>query len=224
MSFNLDIWKLLAGLGIFLFGMLLIEESVRALSGRAFRRLIRMYTDGRVRSIGSGALVTALLQSSSAVSLMVLAFVGAGVMTMQNAIGVIMGSNIGTTLTAWIIATIGFKIKIESLALPFIGLAAIGLIFFKPASKPFLVTRLLIGFGFLFLGLDFMKGSVENFAQTVSLEQLPDYGLWFYLLIGTLITALMQASAATIAIVLTALNSGLITFDIGAVMVIGANI
>ena len=106
MSFNLDLWKLLAGLGIFLFGMLLIEESVKALSGRAFRRIIRIYTNGRLRSIGSGALVTALLQSSSAVSLMVLAFVGAGVMNMQNAIGVIMGSNIGTTLTAWIIATI----------------------------------------------------------------------------------------------------------------------
>ncbi|MGD9112980.1 MAG: Na/Pi symporter [Desulfobacterales bacterium] len=224
MKFNLDLWKLLAGLGIFLFGMHLIEESVKALSGRAFRRIIRMYTDGRARSIGSGALVTALLQSSSAVSLMVLAFVGAGVMNMQNAIGVIMGSNIGTTLTAWIIATIGFKIKIESLALPFIGLAAVGIIFFKSSSKPFLVTRLLIGFGFLFLGLDFMKGSVESFAQTFSLEQLPDFGLWFYLLVGTLITALMQASAATIAVVLTALNSGLITFDIGAVMVIGANI
>jgi phosphate:Na+ symporter len=224
MSFNLDFWKLLAGLGIFLFGMLLIEESVKALSGRAFRRIIRVYTNGRLRSIGSGALVTALLQSSSAVSLMVLAFVGAGVMTMQNAIGVIMGSNIGTTLTAWIIATIGFKVKIESLALPFIGLAAAGLIFFKHPSKPALVTRLLIGFGFLFLGLDFMKGSVESFAQTFSLERLPDYGLWFYLLVGTFFTALMQASAATIAIVLTAKNSGLITFDIGAVMVIGANI
>jgi phosphate:Na+ symporter len=224
MSANLDLWKLLAGLGIFLFGMLLIEDSVKALSGRAFRRLIRMYTNGRLRSIGSGTLVTALLQSSSAVSLMVLAFVGAGVMTMQNAIGVIMGSNIGTTLTAWIIATIGFRVKIESLALPFIGLGAIGLILFKPSSKPFMVTRLLIGFGFLFLGLDFMKGSVESFAQTISLEQFPDYGLWFYLLVGTLFTALMQASAATIAIVLTALNSGIITFDIGAVMVIGANI
>jgi phosphate:Na+ symporter len=224
MSFNLDFWKLLAGLGIFLFGMLLIEESVKALSGKAFRRIIRMYTNGRLRSIGSGAMVTALLQSSSAVSLMVLAFVGAGVMNMQNAIGVIMGSNIGTTLTAWIIATIGFKIKIESLALPFIGMGAVGLILFKPSSKPFLVTRLIIGFGFLFLGLDFMKGSVESLAQTFSLEQFPEYGLWFYLLLGTLITALMQASAATIAIVLTALNSGLITFDIGAVMVIGANI
>ena len=224
MSFNLDLWKLLAGLGIFLFGMLLIEESVKALSGRAFRRIIRTYTNGRLRSIGSGALVTALLQSSSAVSLMVLAFVGAGVMSMQNAIGVIMGSNIGTTLTAWIIATIGFKIKIESLALPFIGLGAVGLILFKPPSKPFLVIRLLMGFGFLFLGLDFMKVSVESFTQTFSLEQFPNYGLWFYLIVGTLFTALMQASAATIAIVLTALNSGLITFNIGAVMVIGANI
>ena len=84
MSANLDLWKLLAGLGIFLFGMLLIEESIKALSGRALRRIIRMYTNGRLRSIGSGALVTALLQSSSAVSLMVLAFVSAGVMNMQN--------------------------------------------------------------------------------------------------------------------------------------------
>ncbi len=224
MSINLDFWKLLAGLGLFLFGMLSIEESLKALSGRAFRRIIRMYTNGRLRSIGTGALVTALLQSSSAVSLMVLAFVGAGVMNMQNAIGVILGSNIGTTLTAWIIATIGFKIKIETLALPFIGLAAVGIVLFKPSSKPFLIIRLLMGFGFLFLGLDFMKSSVENFTQTFSLEQLPAYGLWFYLLVGTLITALMQASAATIAIVLTALNSGLITFDIGAAMVIGANI
>ena len=221
---NLDFWKLLAGLGIFLFGMLLIEESVKALSGRAFRRIIRVYTNGRLRSIGSGALVTSLLQSSSAVSLMVLAFVGAGVMNMENAIGVIMGSNIGTTLTAWIIATIGFKVKIEALALPFIGMGALGLIFFKPASKPFLVIKLLMGFGFLFLGLDFMKVSVENFTQTFSLERFPDYGLWFYLIIGTLITALMQASAATIAIVLTALSTGLITFNIGAAMVIGANI
>jgi phosphate:Na+ symporter len=224
MSSTLDIWKLLSGLGIFLFGMLLIEESVKALSGRTFRRIIRTYTNGRLRAIGSGALVTALLQSSSAVSLMVLAFVGAGVMSMPNAIGVIMGSNIGTTLTAWIMATIGFKIKIETLALPFIGIGAIGLILFKPTTRPALVTRLFIGFGFLFLGLDFMKGSVESFAQAFSLTDFAQYGLWVYLIVGTLFTALMQASAATIAIVLTALYSGLITFDIGAVMVIGANI
>jgi Na+/Pi-cotransporter len=113
--------------------MQLIEESVKSLSGRAFRRIIRMYTNSRLRSIGSGALVTALLQRSSVISLMVLADVGAGVMNMQNAIGVIMGSNIGTTLAAWIITTIGFKIKIEALALPFIGLGAGGLILFEPS-------------------------------------------------------------------------------------------
>jgi phosphate:Na+ symporter len=219
-----DIWKLLAGLGVFLFGMLLIEESFKTLSGRAFRRIIRMYTDSRMRAIGSGTLITALLQSSSAVSLMVLAFVGAGVMKMSNAIGVIMGSNIGTTLTAWIIAAVGFKISIDSFALPFIGVGGLGLIFFRPGTKPFSVTRLFIGFGLLFLGLHFMKAGVESVAQTFSLEQLPRYGLWFYLLVGCIVTALMQASAATIAIVLAALNSGLVTFDIGAAMVIGANI
>ncbi|AOY58424.1 Na/Pi cotransporter family protein [Desulfococcus multivorans] len=224
MTTNLDVWKLAAGLGIFLFGILLIEESVRSLSGRAFRRIIRMYTNGRLRSIGSGLLVTALLQSSSAVSLMVLAFVGAGVMRMENAIGVIMGSNIGTTLTAWIVATVGFQVSIESFALPFIGMGAVGLIFFRPATRLFFVSRLVIGFGFLFLGLDYMKGSVENFAQTFSLTQIPDYGPWFYLLAGAMATALMQASAAAVAIVLTALHSRLISFDIGAAMVIGANI
>lgn len=150
----------MAGLGIFLFGMLLIEESVKTLSGRAFRRIIRMYTNSRVRAIGSGTLITALLQSSSAVSLMVLAFVGAGVMEMPNAIGVIMGSNIGTILTAWIIAAIGFKISIESFALPYIGLGGLSLIFFRPGTKPFFVTRLFIGFGLLFLCLHFMKTSV----------------------------------------------------------------
>jgi phosphate:Na+ symporter len=226
MSQNLDIWKLIAGLGIFLFGMSLLEHSIRILSGRTFRRMIRLYTDGRIRSIGSGTLVTAILQSSSAVSLMVLAFVGAGVMSMQNAIGVIMGSNIGTTLTVWIVAIVGFKLKIETFALPFIGLGGIGLIFSDSGYKPkyYQFCRLLIGFGFLFLGLDYMKSSVENVGQIFDLSMVPDYGLWLYLVVGTLLTAIMQASAASIAVVLTALHSGLITFDIGVAMVIGANV
>lgn len=224
MSVNFDLWKLLAGLGIFLFGMLMLEESVRALSGKAFRRMIRLYTNGRLRSIGSGTLVTAILQSSSAVSLMVLAFVGAGVMSMENAIGVIMGSNIGTTLTAWIVAAFGFKFKIESFALPFLGIGGVGLIFFNSGSKPIHIARLLLGFGFLFLGLDFMKVSVENLTRSFDLSSFPDYGLWFYLLVGTVLTAIMHSSAASIAIALTALNSQLITFDMGAALVIGANI
>lgn len=219
-----DYWKLLAGLGIFMFGMQLLEISVKDLSGKAFRRIIRNYTNTRFKAIAGGTLVTAVLQSSSAVSLMVLAFVGAGVMSMENAIGVILGSNIGTTLTAWIVATLGFKVKIEVFALPFIGIAAFGLILFKSGSRPAHLTRLLVGFGFLFLGLDYMKISVEVFAKGFDPSHLHNLPLWGCLFIGTVMTALMQASAATIAITLAALNSGLMTFEMGAAMVIGANI
>ncbi len=226
MSQTFDLWKLLAGLGIFLFGMSMLEYALKALSGKTFRRMIRLYTNGRLRAIGSGTLVTAILQSSTAVSLMVLAFVGAGVMSMQNGIGVIMGSNIGTTLTVWIVAIVGFKLKIESFALPFIAVGGIGFIFFDSSDrpKPYQVCRLLIGFGFLFLGLDYMKSSVESIGHNFDLSMVPDYGLWFYLVVGTLLTVVMQASAASIAVVLTALHSGLISFDIGVAMVIGANV
>jgi phosphate:Na+ symporter len=224
MTGSFEFWKLAAGLGIFLIGMFMLEDAIKTLSGKAFRHMIRLYTNGRFRSIGSGTLVTAILQSSSAVSLMVLAFVGAGIMSMQNAIGVIMGSNIGTTLTVWIVAIVGFKMKIESFALPFIALGGIGLAFCDPSEKPFQVCRLLIGFGFLFLGLDYMKGSVESVGQNFDLSIIHGYGPWLYLIVGTLFTAIMQASAASIAVILTALYSGFITFDIGVVMVIGANI
>jgi len=221
---HLDLWKLLAGLGIFMYGMFLLEDSIKALSGRAFRKMIAHYTKGRIRSIQSGLFTTAILQSSSAVSLMVLAFVGAGVMSMENAIGVMMGSNIGTTCNAWIVAALGFKMKIESFALPFIGIGAVLMILFGTTSKIFQASRLLMGFGFLFLGLDYMKTSVESFAQGFDLSHIPNYGPWLYLLVGALMTALMQASSASIAIVLTALNGGLISFEIGAAMVIGANV
>lgn len=223
MNEHFNIWQLLAGLGVFLFGMILLEESVKALSGRAFRKMIRHYTDSRLKAIGSGSLVTAILQSSSAVSLMVLAFVGAGVMSMENGIGVMMGSNIGSTFTSWIVATFGFKMKIESFALPLIGIGGISLVLFNSSPKLFQFSRLLIGFGFLFLGLNYMKESVEIFAKSFDLCTIADHGLWLYLLVGTLLTALMQSSSASIAIVLTALNSQLITFSIGVAMVIGAN-
>ena len=224
MNEHLDLWKFLAGLGIFLFGMHLLEESVKSLSGKTFRRIIRQYTNGTLKAIGSGSLVTAVLQSSSAVSLMVLAFVGAGVLSMENAIGVMMGSNIGTTFTAWIVATLGFKIKIESFAFPLIGIGGVGLIFFGSYPKLLQSSKLLIGFGFLFLGLDYMKLSVEGLAQSFNLDQISGYGLWLYLLVGIVITALMQSSSASIAIILTALNGQLINFNMGVAMVIGSNV
>ena len=224
MNETFDFWKLIAGLGIFLYGMYQLEDSVKALSGRAFRRIIRTYTKGPLRAILSGAFVTAILQSSSAVSLMTLAFIGAGVMSMPSAVGVVMGANIGTTFTAWLVAFLGFKIKIESFALPFIAFGGVGIVFFNPTQKISHICRLCIGFGFLFLGLDYMKGSVENIAQGFDVTQIPDLGLWVYIIVGILLTALVQSSSASIAIVLTALNSQLITFEVGAALAIGAAI
>ncbi|WLE95666.1 MAG: Na/Pi cotransporter family protein [Candidatus Electrothrix communis] len=224
MDIPVDFWKLAAGLAIFLYGMFLLEDSVRIMSGKAFRQMIRLYTDGRLRSIGSGALITTILQSSSAVSLMVLAFVGAGVMTMENGIGVMMGANIGTTFTSWIVAVFGFKIKIESFAFPLMACAGFIFIIVSSSSKLFQLGRLLIGFGFLFLGLDFMKTSVEAYAQHIDLTVLAEYGAWVYLLFGIIMTALMQSSSASIAVILTGISSGLINFEIATAMVIGANI
>jgi phosphate:Na+ symporter len=219
-----EIWKFLAGLGIFLFGMFLLEEAIRQISGRAFKRLIKRATAGRLRAIITGAFSTAVLQSSSAVSLITLAFAGAGILSMQNAIGVIFGTNIGTTFTGWIITTIGFKINIEGIFLPLIGIGGLGLILLSRSNRYSGISKLLVGFGFLFMGLDYMKLSVEQFTQGIDLATIPHYGIWFYVLLGIVLTAMMQSSSATLAIILTALNGGVIFFGEAAAMVIGANI
>lgn len=224
MAEQLDIWKLLAGLGIFIFGMFLMEEAVKNLGGRSFKRFIRNFTTGRIRSILSGISVTAILQSSSAVSLMVLAFAGAGIMTMENAIGVILGSNIGTTVTSWIVAFFGFKVNIESYSLPMIGIGGLGLIFLGKSERYSNLSRLLVGFGFLFMGLDYMKTSVMELTEAFDISSLPDQGIFINLLAGLLLTAVMQSSSATMAIVLTALHAHIIGFHAAAAMVIGANV
>jgi phosphate:Na+ symporter len=219
-----DGWKFLAGLGIFLFGMFMMEESVKLLAGRSFKILIRRCTESRLKGLLTGFVTTAILQSSSAVSLMVLAFVGAGLMSLANAVAVLMGAMVGTTCTAWIVALVGFQLKIDVFALPLIGIGGLGLIFFSGSIRYINVSKLLVAFGFLFHGLDYMKTSVEAFAGAVDLSFLPDLGLWVYVLTGIVLTAAMQSSSATIAIILTALFSGIIDFREGAALVIGANV
>jgi phosphate:Na+ symporter len=220
-----DKWKFLAGLGIFLFGMFMMEESIKLLAGRSFKTLIRRFTGTRLNGLLTGMVTTAILQSSSAVSLMVLAFVGAGLMSLVNAISVIMGAMVGTTCTAWIVAIFGFKLKIDTFALPLVGFGGLGLIVFSGSARYVNISKLLAAFGFLFHGLDFMKTSVEAFAASAGdLSLLPDLGLWMYVLAGIVLTALMQSSSATIAIILTTLFTGIIDFRQGAGMVIGANI
>ena len=219
-----DLWMFLAGLGIFLFGMHMLEESIRVLSGAAFKSLIRRYTGSRIKAIFSGIVSTAVLQSSSAVSLMVLAFVGAGIMNLVQAISVMMGTKIGTTATAWIVAIFGFEFNIDTFSLPLIGIGGLGIILLAKSPRYVNISKFLVAFGFLFMGLDFMKTSVEDFSEFIDPEALAQYGVLLFALVGLVMTAVMQSSSATIAIVLTMLFSGVITFEAGAAMVIGANV
>jgi phosphate:Na+ symporter len=221
---SVDIWLFLAGVGIFLFGIYLLEESIAKLSGRAFKQFVRKYTDTPLRGIVSGTLATAVLQSSSAVMLMVIAFAGAGIMPLRNAIGVIFGSNLGTTLTSWVVATLGFKIQMEEIFLPIIGIGGLGLIFMGKSAKGANVSKLLVGFGFLFMGLDYMKSSIEKLAVTIDFLQFEDYPSLFFMLASFVLTAIVQSSSASMAIVLSFVFSGAISFENAAAMVIGTNI
>lgn len=221
---GLDLWRLLAGLGIFLFGMFLLEEGIQALSGQAFQRLLHRFTNRPVKAVLTGALATAVLQSSSAVSLMTLAFVGAGTLALGNAMGVIVGTNLGTTATSWIVASIGFKLEIESLALPFIGMGGLILIFLGKRPKYAAFSRLLTGFGFLFMGLDFMKNAVGRFTSELEPAFFQDIPTWIYFFLGLLLTAITQSSSASIAILLTLIHAGSADLYQGCLFVIGANI
>lgn len=121
---DFDFWKFFAGIGIFLWGISQLENAIKDLGGNSFRQLMHRFTDAPWKGILIGTLVTALLQSSSLVTLMVLAFLGAGILNLKNAIGVVLGANLGTTATAWIVATLGFKFSIESFSLPFLGIGS----------------------------------------------------------------------------------------------------
>jgi phosphate:Na+ symporter len=219
-----DYWMFLAGLGIFLFGMYHLEDGVKGLAGKSFKNLIQRFTNKTWQGIITGTVVTGILQSSSMVTLLVLAFLGGGMITLRNSLGVVLGANLGTTFTAWIVATLGFKMDIADFSYPFLAIGIVSYLFLK--SRPFLrnLGGFLVGFGLLFLGLDFMKVSVENIADQIDLTFFASYGLWAFLLLGLVITGLIQSSSAMIVIVLSALNAGLVDIYQSVAMVIGANI
>lgn len=221
---NWDPWILLAGLGLFLTGMALLEEGIDGLSGKTLKKIIRSYTETPFRSVFTGFITTAILQSSSAVSLILLAFVGSGILSLQNGVGVILGSNIGTTVTSWIVATIGFKIKLESLSMPLIALGGIGYVFFKKNIIITNISRFILGFGMLFYGVGIMKSSVEGLTKNIDIQTISQYGILSFLFFGIFVTAMIHSSLAVMTVALSALNSGLITFSQAASIVIGANI
>ena len=221
---DFDVWMFIAGLGIFLFGMYHIENGLNGLAGKSFKRLLRRFTKRSWSGILTGASLTAILQSSSLVTLLVVAFLGAGMISLQNSLGVVLGANLGTTATAWIVATLGFKISVASLSFPFLAIGILTYLFME--SRPMLthLGSFLIGFGLLFLGLDYMKISKEEAAAQIDLNEYANLGLWVFIIIGVTVTALIQSSSAMIVIVLSTLNAGIIDIYQASCLVIGSNI
>ena len=220
----MDIWQVLAGVAFFLLGIHFMEDALQQLAGRQFKLFLKKQTASKTRAIAGGTIVTAVLQSSSVVNLMVLAFVGAGIFTVRNALAVILGSNLGTTFTGWIIVLAGFSLKIEAMALPLAGLAGLGYSLLPPHGKWHRICRFFLGFSFLFIGLGYMKTGMEAFVAEVNLQQFAQAPLIIFLLAGFIITAMVQSSSATMAICLTALHAGALTFDDSIAVILGSEL
>lgn len=216
---GVDWWSFVAGLGLFLLAMKHIEDAMRMLAGGRIKRFLREHTDRPIESIGSGVLATSLLQSSSLVGLLILAMVGANVIALQNALGVIIGANLGTTLTGWLVAIFGFKMDLTHLALPLLAAGSIGQITLNDENQYSPAFKLVTGIGLLLFGLDFMKSSV-----TTEHFQLTGFSPLTFLLAGIALTAIIQSSSAAMMIALAALHANAITLPDGAAFVIGADL
>lgn len=221
---HIDFWGFLAGLGLFLFGMYLIEQGLHGLSSRSLKSFLRRHTRSPVRGVVTGTLVTAVLQSSSLVGLIVLAFVGAGILELRSAVGVILGANLGTTLKGWVVATIGFKLNLDSFAEPLLALGALGMVFLARDRRPWHYSNLLLGIGLLLMGMNEMKGGFEELALQADTSVMRGHHPLTYLLVGALFTAVIQSSSTTMMIMLSALHAGVIGLPAAAAVVIGADL
>jgi len=224
MSSKLDFYMLFAGLGMFLFGMSMLEDSLKKIAGPRLKGFLKHNTNTPLKGIFTGTFVTAILQSSSLVSLMVLTFVGAGLMTMTSAVGVILGANLGTTVTGWFFSMIGFKLNIKNVAFILLGVGALIHTFYSNKTKLKNISLTLIGIALLFSGLDFMKTSISDFGKSFDVKQYLDFGVYGFFVVGFILTAIIQSSSASMVIVLSALNANLISFEAAAGIVIGSDL
>ncbi len=217
---------LLGGIGLFLIGMHMMTEGLKLAAGRALEGLLERGTATAPRGLAAGMTITALVQSSTAVTVASIGFVNTGLLSLKNALWVIFGSNVGTTMNAWLVAALGFGFRIDAFALPFVGIGAVLMLAGRTVRSRAL-GQALAGFGVLFLGIDVLKDSFSGVGSMVDLQDFIAPGLtgWLILVgIGTLLTVLMQASGAVIAIVITAAQGGLLTVEAACAMVIGTNI
>lgn len=216
---------LLGGVGLVLVGMWLMTEGLKVAAGQSLKTVLERWTNTRLKGLAAGFALTTLVQFSSAVVIATIGFVNAGVMTLGQAIWVVFGSNVGTTMTAWVVATVGFNVNIKVFALPMIGIGmAVRLT--APGTSRGALGETITGFGLFFLGVAVLKEMFEGLAPGFSLDTLSGGFLQnvLFVLIGFGITALVQSSSASIAIALSAVTSGLIGLEAGAATVIGANL
>ena len=221
---KIDIWQLIAGLGLFLFGIHLLERALGTLAGRRFKRFLRQHTDNPAESIVAGTVATMVLQSSSVVGLTVLAFVGAGIIELTSALGIIFGANFGTTFTGWLVTVLGFKTKLDAIALPAIAVGTLGMVLIAERKPSFNLSKVIAGFGFLLMGLGFMKTGTADAADLFQFDAAVGYSLLVYLLLAVALTAVIQSSSATMMITLSALNAGILDLPTAAAVAIGADL
>ena len=224
-----DLLRLIGSLGLFLYGMKTMSEGLQKFAGDRLRRILTAMTTNRVTGMLTGVLITALIQSSSATTVMVVSFVNAGLLTLGQSIGVIMGANIGTTVTAWIISALGFKIDIAAFALPMLAFAIP--LFFSSKSQRKSMGEFIFGFAFLFMGLQSLKVNAPDLGANPDMlafvQNYTDLGFFsiiLFLIIGAVLTMIVQASAATMAITLIMCANGWIDYHLGVALVLGENI
>ena len=209
-----------AGLGFFLFGMYLLESSLRALAGKKLKEFLAKFNSSKFKSLIASMIATGILQSSSLITLIILSFIGAGLINLTSAVAMVFGANIGTTFTAWLVALFGFKMHLDTIFYFFIAVGGVGAVLNERYRNIFI---LIFSVGMLFYGLELMKESMSGFSKDFNLEEFSK-NYFVYFLVGLGLTAIIQSSSASVAIVESALYSGIIDFKLAAAFVIGANV
>ncbi|MBN2441264.1 MAG: Na/Pi cotransporter family protein [Spirochaetales bacterium] len=226
----LQLLNILGSLAMFLYGMKIMSDGIQKVAGERLHKILDYMTKNRFTAVLTGLIITSIIQSSSATTVMIVSFVNAGLLTLVKAIGVIMGANIGTTITAWIVSIFGFKLSLSVVSLPCIGIGMFFIFSKKHKRRDF--GEILVGFGLLFLGLRFLKDSVptineENIGILEFLKNFTEHGIFstlFFIFVGTTITIVIQSSSAAMAITIAMAFNGWIDFPTAAAIVLGENI
>lgn len=219
------IFNVIGGIGLFLLGMVLLTDGLKSFAGDALRGMLVDFTGTPLKAFGSGALITALVQSSSATTVAVIGFVSAGLLNFPQSVGVVLGASLGTTATSWLVAVLGLTVSVGFYALPVVGVGVFMRLLGRGRMRA--LGLAVAGFGLIFVGIQILQDGMHEVAQLFDLQQLPQAGFIGPLLgmvIGTVMTIVMQSSSAAVATTLTALHTGAVSFEQAAAIVIGAAI